>query len=177
MQDPTSDLAPKPVKLGDIITRSVLEARWSVVLTALGVPWLYEAKCWNLSSGRYLPDFWLPRERVWVEIKPAGIPIDDRRYRDLAAAGETLVLIAGSPWPGDYSATLYTQGRVERNMRLALGRVDHRELWLTRVQDCFSYPLSRSVNRDYLPLFDCYMLNQAFRAARNALFEVVEERA
>jgi hypothetical protein len=176
MQKSNNIPAPIRVKVGQTITRSVLEGRWATCLSELGVAWMYEPKLWNLPSGRYLPDFWLPEHGVWMEIKPSGIAIDDRRYRDLGAAGETLVLLQGSPWPSDYSATLFAGERIEPNMRLALGRCNHEELWLTRVQDCFCYPLSRYVNGDYFPLFDCAVLREAYRAASRALFETVEER-
>lgn len=174
----THDTAPAPIpcRMGRYVMRSILEARWATCLSALDIPWLYEPKLWSLPSGRYLPDLWLPEHGCWVEIKPDGIPIADARYRDLAAAGETLVLLTGSPWPGDYSATLYTAAGVEENLRLALGRCNHEELWLARVQDGFSYPLSREVDGDRFPLFDCHALQQAYRAARNAIFEAVEER-
>jgi hypothetical protein len=57
--------------------RSRSEARFAVLLDALGVPWEYEKQGYSLPSGPYLPDFWVPlrHERYpgagyWVEIKP-----------------------------------------------------------------------------------------------------------
>ncbi len=44
--------------------RSRLEARCAVVFDAIKVPWVYEAEGFELSIGRYLPDFHLPRENV-----------------------------------------------------------------------------------------------------------------
>lgn len=49
--------------------RSRLEARWAVFLDALEVEWEYEREGYALPSGWYLPDFWLPRHRAWLEIK------------------------------------------------------------------------------------------------------------
>lgn len=51
--------------------RSRLEARWAVVLDALGVKWHYEAEGYDLGSGLgyYLPDFWLPELNTFLEIK------------------------------------------------------------------------------------------------------------
>jgi hypothetical protein len=50
--------------------RSRLEARWAVVFSVLGVPFEYEKEGFDLgASGYYLPDFWLPRQQCWVEIK------------------------------------------------------------------------------------------------------------
>lgn len=52
--------------------RSRTEARWAVFFDALGVEWAYEPQGFELPSGRYLPDFWLPRLNAWVEVKPAA---------------------------------------------------------------------------------------------------------
>lgn len=49
--------------------RSRLEARWAVFLDALEEEWEYEKEGYELESGRYLPDFWLPRLNMWLEIK------------------------------------------------------------------------------------------------------------
>lgn len=60
--------------------RSRLEARWAVFLDACGTKWQYEVQGYDLSKvtdmdglllRKYLPDFWLPEEDVWLEIKPA----------------------------------------------------------------------------------------------------------
>lgn len=50
--------------------RSRLEARWAVFFDKLGIKWLYEPQGYVLGNGdRYLPDFWLPDEAMWVEVK------------------------------------------------------------------------------------------------------------
>jgi len=49
--------------------RSRLEARWAVFFDALGIPWEYEKEGFELLSGRYLPDFYLTEDKLWVEIK------------------------------------------------------------------------------------------------------------
>lgn len=40
--------------------RSRLEARWAVFFGKMGIAWQYEMEGYELPSGRYLPDFWLP---------------------------------------------------------------------------------------------------------------------
>lgn len=51
--------------------RSRLEARWAVFFDALEVRWEYEFEGFQLAPGeRYLPDFYLPDMKVWIEIKP-----------------------------------------------------------------------------------------------------------
>ena len=54
-----------------MLFRSRLEARWAVFFDALGIRWLYEPEAFELPSGaRYLPDFYLPDLKRWVEVKP-----------------------------------------------------------------------------------------------------------
>lgn len=50
--------------------RSRLEARWAVFFDAVGLPFEYEKEGFTLDDGtRYLPDFWLPSLKMWIEIK------------------------------------------------------------------------------------------------------------
>jgi len=49
--------------------RSRLEARWAVFFDSLGIAWEYEKEGFNLDAGRYLPDFYLTKSRLWVEVK------------------------------------------------------------------------------------------------------------
>jgi hypothetical protein len=51
--------------------RSRLEARWAVFYDRLGIRYEYEKEGYDLGNGIwYLPDFWLPEQRCFVEIKP-----------------------------------------------------------------------------------------------------------
>lgn len=49
--------------------RSRTEARWAVFFDYVGEPYEYEKECFQLPSGKYLPDFFLPRHDLWIEIK------------------------------------------------------------------------------------------------------------
>ena len=49
--------------------RSRLEARWAYLFDLLDIKYEYEKEGYELPSGRYLPDFWLPQLKCWVEIK------------------------------------------------------------------------------------------------------------
>jgi hypothetical protein len=55
--------------------RSRLEARWARFFDHLSIEFDYEPEGFELESGRYLPDFWLPAQQRWVEIK--GRPLTD----------------------------------------------------------------------------------------------------
>ena len=50
--------------------RSRLEARWAVFFDAAKIEYEYEPEGFDLSSGGYLPDFYLPDYELYVEIKP-----------------------------------------------------------------------------------------------------------
>ena len=50
--------------------RSRLEARWAVFLTEVNISWEYEAEGFDIGGTWYLPDFWLPRDHAFLEIKP-----------------------------------------------------------------------------------------------------------
>ena len=81
--------------------RSRLEARWAVFFDALGIEWLYEPEGFEVTipynaagdtaTYRYLPDFYLPKLKVWAEVK--GRLIDNDTY-DMA-----MILDWCSPMP------------------------------------------------------------------------------
>ena len=51
--------------------RSRLEARWAVFFDALGMKYEYEPEGYALQNGSaYLPDFYLPTEGMFAEVKP-----------------------------------------------------------------------------------------------------------
>lgn len=61
--------------------RSRLEARWAVFFDKLGVPYEYEKEGFDLGTdGWYLPDFWLPEQKCWIEIK-AESPTDQEEAK------------------------------------------------------------------------------------------------
>lgn len=56
--------------------RSRLEARWAVFFDTAGIAWEYEPEGYVMSDGtKYLPDFYLPSEEMYVEVK--GVVPDD----------------------------------------------------------------------------------------------------
>lgn len=74
--------------------RSRLEARWAVLFDRLGIPWEYEPQgfqvshrlTYELGTFPYLPDFWLPKEQVWVEVKGDLTPSETCRLLEAAAS-------------------------------------------------------------------------------------------
>lgn len=101
---------PIPTEYGGVKFRSRLEARWAVFMDAARIRWAYKFEGYPLPSGGYVPDFWLPDLRVWLEIKPAT---PSARERDLCAqlaygTSRRVFLALGSPaLPADSGGSLH----------------------------------------------------------------------
>lgn len=79
------DLKPIETAYAGHRFRSRLEARWAVAFDAMGVTWHYEREAFSLPGGTgYLPDFYLPELRLWVEVKASG---GDATKLDIFARG------------------------------------------------------------------------------------------
>ncbi|KKN39232.1 hypothetical protein LCGC14_0745150 [marine sediment metagenome] len=89
--------------------RSRLEARWAVFFDTYGTEYDYEPEGFQLEKRWYLPDFYLPGEQIWVEIKPrlenmaVYPPIEEL----VTKSGTEGILLEGRPYPGQYRAALY----------------------------------------------------------------------
>lgn len=85
--------------------RSRLEARWAVFLDTLRVPWEYEQQGFLLDGVPYLPDFHLPRQGAWLEVKgqdPARGSPELEKICGLARATDEPVYVAvGDPEQDD----------------------------------------------------------------------------
>lgn len=80
--------------------RSRLEARWAVFFDALDIPYEYELEGFQFEDGtRYLPDFWLPEQKLWCEIKPMTLhKIEEHKAQALAeGTGHRVAVLIGSP--------------------------------------------------------------------------------
>lgn len=92
--------------------RSRTEARWAVFFDALGLFWRYEEEGYKLPSPGspepvlYLPDFWFPNLKLWVEIKgKEPDQYEARKARLLAKeSGHPVLLLAGSPMHPRYTS-------------------------------------------------------------------------
>lgn len=85
--------------------RSRLEAKWAIFLEHLQVKFEYEIEGFDLGKhGYYLPDFWLPEFKCWVEIKPGAISYDiSKKMIAFADNVAPIICFMGSPdlgWNG-----------------------------------------------------------------------------
>lgn len=108
--------------------RSRLEPRWAVFFDSLGIAYEYEKEGFALDGCFYLPDFWLPVWRTWVEVKSAAAawPGDWQPCQSLALAGSPIMVLVGECWPGRHGivdfplAYSFDVGAEEKNLsRLA----------------------------------------------------------
>ena len=80
--------------------RSRLEARWAVFYDVLHIPYQYEREGYDLDDMWYLPDFWLPEQDCWVEIK-AQAPTEDEKEKAQRLAwytGKSVYIFEGDIW-------------------------------------------------------------------------------
>lgn len=73
-----------PTQYRGIWFRSRLEAKWAEHFDDLGVEWLYEPEGYELDGENYLPDFYLPQLRAFVEVKGLLDRVGERKARALA---------------------------------------------------------------------------------------------
>lgn len=133
--------------------RSRLEARWAVYFDKLSVSWVYEPEGYELPSGRYLPDFWLPDHGIYAEVKPE--PIKDPRWPDFVRLiKKPLIILIGLPALKPYQ-TFHPDGFVSEGVLVC------------------------GINRKYFPVFyssaeyfaDDAEYQEAINAACSARFE------
>lgn len=89
-----------PTEYGGIFYRSRTEARWAVFFTVAEVKFQYEPDGFDLDGIPYLPDFWLPDWRLFVEVKPFADPqgIEVEKCKRLArASGRPVLMVRGDP--------------------------------------------------------------------------------
>lgn len=77
--------------------RSRLEARWAVFFDACGIKWQYEAQGYEGGGFRYLPDFYLPEQNVFCEVKGSSVALqaDARRMAAVLCSGAVPGFVGG----------------------------------------------------------------------------------
>jgi len=98
---------PRPCEFGGNYYRSRLEAKWACWFVAWGLPYEYEPERFGPGKRGYLPDFYLPTWRVYLEIKPAVLfgrqdASVSRAYRAADYMPAPLWIAFGEPLPRRY---------------------------------------------------------------------------
>jgi hypothetical protein len=99
MTDKQFAIQPIETTYNGVKYRSRTEARWAVFFDSIGLRAQYEADGFLIREGGYLPDFWLPDVRVFLEVKGVEPTIEERtKCSALTTAASCDVLIAiGAP--------------------------------------------------------------------------------
>jgi hypothetical protein len=94
--------------------RSRLEARWCVCFRALGIPYEYEPEGFDLDGTLYLPDFWLPEQRCYFEVKGertnpwlTDSPAQQKAIKLARASGYPVIIAGGQFSQDDPMLTCY----------------------------------------------------------------------
>src|SRR5688572_27829789 len=127
----TEEYRPIPTRYAGMFFRSKLEARWALCFDVLKMPWVYEMEGFDLAGVWYLPDFWLPEQCYWIEIKPPlpdGEPMPQDYVRRLMALSDftehDAIAIYGMPGRANIGVPPY------RAFRFYPGReMDDGQLW------------------------------------------------
>lgn len=79
--------------------RSRTEARWAVAFNEYEIDFEYEYEGFELPSGRYLPDFWLPQVGMFAEVKGREFTVNELMLAaDLAEHSDhPVLLLEGTP--------------------------------------------------------------------------------
>lgn len=166
--------------------RSRLEARWAVFFDSLGVKWEYEKEGYEVKGEWYLPDFWLPDDQFFIEIK-GELPSHNylRILRNLAdGSGKAVLLCIGLPSQnpiylmaqesnesggGTYDIYAYIWAANFGRIQL----VSYDDSRLTRDRDVFGSwddPGGSKINISYLPTIN-QSVQEAVSKAKQARFE------
>jgi hypothetical protein len=74
--------------------RSRAEARWMILMDELGIPYEYEPEGFVFADGtKYLPDFYLPKQNAWLEIKGVMENEDEHKIKQLCIESESYVFV------------------------------------------------------------------------------------
>lgn len=118
--------------------RSRTEARWATFFDAAGIRYHYEWEGFSLREGYYLPDFWLPDMRIFVEIKGEEPTAEElARCTQLADVAECTTLLAVGPPEERATLRMFRPGEGEHTDRFvfARDRIADFGFWLVGLPD------------------------------------------
>jgi hypothetical protein len=77
--------------------RSRLEARFAMAMHEMEIPFVYECMTFTRpSGGTYTPDFFLPRQQLWIELKPHRPHLEEEmKCEEMSTTGFRVVLMYG----------------------------------------------------------------------------------
>jgi hypothetical protein len=91
-------MKPIETKYNGYKFRSRLEARWAIFFDFVGIKYQYEIEAFEIGNINYLPDFFLPEENYFVEIKPNDPPTEELEKVQSFAWHKPILLLIGEPY-------------------------------------------------------------------------------
>lgn len=101
-----SKLTPIETRYKGILFRSRIEARWALFYDKLGVPYDYEREGYDIAGCWYLPDFWMPKQDCFIEIKGKPPNLEEEALASILSQQSTKMvhIFYGSlPYAGWYA--------------------------------------------------------------------------
>jgi len=92
------DIKAIPTTYKKTTYRSRLEARWAVFFSTLRIKYSYEPQVFSTRLGGYLPDFYLPKTKWLVEVKP-NTPTQEEviKVQDVSSQSVNIAIVSGEP--------------------------------------------------------------------------------
>ena len=151
------DYTIKPVETdyNGIRYRSRTEARWALFLDVLGLPHHYEVETFDLKVDNqqvlYSPDFWLPKQDCWLEIKgeePDELACEKASLLAMASSKDVYVFFGGHTLPDS------PEGSPKAYAFFPDGSGDYEYFWC-QCPDCKAFGIKFEGRADRLPCKEC----------------------
>ncbi len=149
------------------------------------MPWMYEPQGYEMAGTWYLPDFWLPYQKCWIEIKgPCPDGVESSKLHDLVeGTGFAAYCFFGAvPFPGGFDYLSYGGESAHVWFSIGEGVGCDTGYWWCECQDCRSVGIEFEGRAFRLPCGHGHgkgdrghngnspRLMEAYKAARSAQF-------
>ena len=165
------DLTPIETRYKEILFRSRIEARWALFYDKIKVSWQYEAEGYDLNGTKYLPDFWMPQQDCFIEIKGAYPTIKEQCKVSLLSqlSGKQAFIFGPLPTIARYGMIGPSDGEWDSLAFFPKGAGDSGYLWCSNnFTGYYRIIKSDRIIPDYNSVTD--ELVYAYNAARSARF-------
>lgn len=122
-----------PTEYAGVRFRSRLEAKWAAAFDERDTKWRYEVEGFDFDGVWYLPDFWLPDKKCFVEVKHAAEACDGKAL--LLARASALRRLPDPIFNGRHVYLGDGEGQFHLAMATTMARLGWQ--WFNKVQYCY----------------------------------------
>ena len=181
MSKPTLSFNAIETKYHGYRFRSRLEARWATFFDALSLEYRYEPEGYALENVPYLPDFYLPQQNCFLEIKGQQPNQEEKEKARLLAlyTGKDVYILFGDLWipeeSNSYNAylftspTIYTYPEGSNLDDEAIRKVDTRQEVKVILQKLHDHNITVEVRHGLVTLYSMHMFSQHEYSSANFL--------